>query len=76
LAGGSHISRAAAVTDGYTLALVVSAAILVVAGGVGLGTLPSLRSVGVRQTQPEAAGSDEDDDELMGDDCPPVAEPV
>ncbi|MGB7052304.1 MAG: MFS transporter [Acidimicrobiales bacterium] len=73
LSGSSHLSRAAAITDGYTLALVVSAGILVVAGAVGLGTLPSLRSARVRQMQPRAAVPDDD---LAGDERPAVAESV
>jgi EmrB/QacA subfamily drug resistance transporter len=76
LSGASHVSRSAAVTDGYTLALVVSAAILVVAGAVGLGTLPSLRSARVGQMQLETAGSDDVDGDLMDEDCPAVAEPA
>jgi len=74
LSGSSHLSRAAAITDGYTLALVVSAGILVAAGAVGLGTLPSFRSARVRQIQPTAAVSDEDD--LAGDERSAVAESV
>ncbi|MGA8725747.1 MAG: MFS transporter [Acidimicrobiales bacterium] len=40
-----HVARPAAVTDGYALALTVSAIVLVAAGLVAMATLPSLRAV-------------------------------
>jgi EmrB/QacA subfamily drug resistance transporter len=54
LLASSHLDRAAAVTDGYALALVVSACILVAAGVVARATLPSLRSA---RTPPVLAGA-------------------
>jgi hypothetical protein len=46
---------AAALTDGYTLAFSIAAALLVITAAVALATLPSLRAVSRAATAPPEA---------------------
>lgn len=62
LALGRH-SGAVALTDGYSLAITVSAAILLVAGAVAMATLPSLHAL--RAPAPEPASAEAGGDEAV-----------